>query len=73
MREQHARPACLCDVLADPTCAFDRRPLYPLAAAAFDRFLAAYDAKIAPLVKKGESEEIDDETLAALRVWGSMD
>jgi len=73
MREQHARPASLCDVPADPTCAFDRRPLYPLAAAAFDRFLAAYDAKIAPLVKKGESEEIDDETLAALRVWGSMD
>jgi hypothetical protein len=73
MHEQHARPATICDLVLDPTCTFDRRALHPFAAAAFDRFLARYDARVAPLVKKGESADIDDETLAALRVWGSME
>ncbi len=63
----------LCDLLLDPTCAFDRRAQNPLAAGALERAFSAYDRRTTAIAAKREPAVIDDETLAALRVWGAMD
>jgi arylsulfatase A-like enzyme len=63
----------LCDLLFDPTCTFDRRPHAPLAAAALERALADYDRRTSAIAVEREPATIDDDTLAALRVWGAMD
>ncbi len=67
-------PPALCDLSLDPTCSFDRRPMLPFATSAIVRALArdlALTDQIAPPPK--ETATIDDDTLAALRVWGSME
>ncbi len=73
LRERDRGAASLCEVLADPTCAFDRRALYPLTASALERQLAVREARVQVSSQRGQSVVIDDETLAALRVWGSME
>ncbi len=63
----------VCDLLVDPTCAFDRRSQVPFAAAALERAAAAHGRAAQGLAVKREPATIDDETLAALRVWGAME
>lgn len=64
----------LCDVALDPTCAFDRRAIMPLATDALLRgfALAQLEFEKTPPPKE-VTAEIDDATLAALRVTGAMD
>ena len=63
----------LCDVVLDPTCAFDRRAIMPLSMDALARGFARRQAELAliPLPTR-VAVEIDDATAAALRVWGSL-
>jgi arylsulfatase A-like enzyme len=68
-----AKGSRLCDVDVDPTCAFDRRPLYPLTSFALDKALAEREGRVSRPARAREPATIDDETLAALRVWGSME
>jgi hypothetical protein len=73
LRERGQGRATLCDLSYDPTCAFDRRPLHPVATAALLRALAAHKAKAAGTPYERLPVTLDDQTLAALRVWGSME
>jgi arylsulfatase A-like enzyme len=63
----------LCELVLDPTCSFDRRSQAPLTAAALERALAAHERRTEALAVQHEPATIDDDTLAALRVWGAMD
>lgn len=65
--------ARLCELELDPTCSFDRRAQAPLTAAALDRALAAHGRRTEAMAGQHEPAVIDDEMLAALRVWGAMD
>jgi hypothetical protein len=73
LRQRDRGAATLCEVDLDPTCTFDRRPMRPLLANALERLLARHDEHVAKSAQRGQSVVIDDETLAALRVWGSME
>ena len=63
----------LCDVVLDPTCAFDRRAIMPLSLDALARGFARRQADLAtiPLPTRAAAD-IDETTAAALRVWGSL-
>jgi hypothetical protein len=68
------QPSALCDLAVDPTCSFDRQRMLPFAASALERALSADLAREQGLaVPPRETATIDDETLAALKVWGSME
>lgn len=59
----------LCDLRLDPTCAFDRRPTFPLAASAMFR------STVEELARRGaaiphEALVLDETTRSALAVWG---
>lgn len=72
LREKVKTKGALCDLSFDPTCAFDRRQLLPFATSALSRSLAAYEDSLATARHQHEPLVLDDDTLAALRVWGSM-
>jgi hypothetical protein len=59
----------LCDLDLDPTCAFDRRPVLPLAAQASFRAMLVERRRRADAPAR-ESADLDDATRAALTVWG---
>jgi len=63
----------LCHLRLDATCAFDRRLVLPLAAQTLMREFLAYDQEIAASPEKREPATIDDETAAALKVWGASE
>ncbi len=73
LREKRKAKATVCDLMFDPTCAFDRRPLVPFATSAMLRALAAYEDRVAQSKLERRAVVLDDGTLAALRVWGSME
>jgi hypothetical protein len=61
----------LCDLSVDPTCAFNRRDVMPIATQAiFFRTVSSEVAAHAPASKR-EPATIDPETSAALSVWGA--
>lgn len=73
LKYEPGRNSTLCDLGLDPSCAFDRRDVFPFAVRAMSLKLSRHlqRAVIAPNVKR-ENAELDDDTVAALRVWGSM-
>ncbi len=71
LRERPNGKDTLCELLLDPTCSFDRRPQYPFAANALSRSLAVFREE-APTPHAEQPVTLDDATLDALRVWGSM-
>ena len=60
----------LCDLEGDPTCSFDRRPLYPIVTLAMFRRLAVMDRHAGAVLAR-EQVTIDSEMAAMLRVWGT--
>jgi hypothetical protein len=60
----------LCDLALDVTCAFDRRDSMPLATMALFRAVVASDVAARRAGVKREPATLDDDTAAALRVWG---
>jgi arylsulfatase A-like enzyme len=73
LRAQLGARASLCDLGLDPSCAFDRRPRLPYAAQALERLLAALEGEARASRAERQAATFDDATLAALRVWGSME
>lgn len=67
-----AAPA-LCDLSLDPTCAFNRREMMPLAAQALFRRIMERDQSTRVDAQKREPASIDQETASALRVWGTIE
>ncbi len=64
----------LCDVALDPTCAFDRRAIMPLATDALLRGFAVAHREFAKNPPPKEViADIDEATAAALRVTGAME
>ena len=63
----------LCDLVLDPTCAFNRRDTMPLAAQALFRRIMARDQSTRVDAQKREPASIDNDTAAALRVWGTIE
>jgi arylsulfatase A-like enzyme len=61
----------LCELEVDPTCSFDRRPLYPIVTLAMFRRLAAMERRSAPTLGR-EPVTIDSEMAAMLKVWGAF-
>lgn len=59
----------LCDLRLDPTCAFDRRPTFPLAASAMFRSTLGELARRGPSIPH-EALVLDETTRSALAVWG---
>ncbi|NUP10257.1 MAG: sulfatase-like hydrolase/transferase [Polyangiaceae bacterium] len=72
-KERRQSKGFLCDLNFDPTCSFDRRAELPFAASAMARALAVYEESIAQGKHDRVPLVLDDETLAALRVWGAME
>lgn len=73
LRDRRQGKATLCDLQLDPTCTFDRRPTMPYATEALNRMLAAYEERAQKTHYVRVPLTLDDATLSALRVWGSMD
>lgn len=71
LRQRLGSRAKLCDLSVDESCAFDRREQSPFAARALLRRLARHRFTAATPAAERESAVVDDETLAALRVWGA--
>ncbi|MBK9261236.1 MAG: sulfatase-like hydrolase/transferase [Polyangiaceae bacterium] len=63
----------LCDLSLDPMCAFNRRDTMPVAAQALFRRIMARDQSTRVDVRKREPASFDNDTVAALRVWGTID
>jgi arylsulfatase A-like enzyme len=59
----------LCDLLADPTCAYDRRDRYPLVTQALYRRFARIASSRPPAAER-EPLTLDAEAAAMLEVWG---
>ncbi|MGK4008443.1 sulfatase-like hydrolase/transferase [Sorangium sp. So ce1036] len=64
-------PPFLCDLDVDPTCAFNRRDVMPLAAMALFRRTVALDLSVRAPSEQREPATIDTETAAVLNVWGA--
>ncbi len=62
----------LCDLAVDPTCAFNRREKMPIATGALFRSIIAEQIAARVPVSKREPATIDQETAAALSVWGAL-
>ncbi|MEP7119760.1 MAG: sulfatase-like hydrolase/transferase [Byssovorax sp.] len=62
----------LCDLAVDPTCAFNRREKMPIAAAALFRSIIAEQVAARVPASKREPATIDQDTSAALSVWGAF-
>ena len=65
------KPPRLCEFERDPTCAFDRIPTSPLLSSALHRMTREAAMRPPPMAPR-ESVEYDDDTAAALRVWGTL-
>jgi hypothetical protein len=63
----------LCDLSLDPTCAFNRRDVTPIASLAIFRHLARAEAALKGPVPTREPATLDPETAAALSVWGAIE
>jgi len=61
----------LCDLALDPTCAFNRRDLMPLATMALFRRTLAFDTETRAPSSQREPATVDPETAAQLSVWGA--
>ncbi|MFO0551352.1 MAG: sulfatase-like hydrolase/transferase [Polyangiaceae bacterium] len=72
LRERTGGRASLCNLELDPLCTFDRRPTNPFISSVLLRAAAAYEARVEGSLTTPVALELDDETLAALQVWGSM-
>lgn len=64
-------PPFLCDLVLDPTCAFNRRDLMPQATMALFRRTLAFDAQTRAPASQREPATIDPDTAAQLNVWGA--
>ena len=62
----------LCDMAVDPTCAFNRREKMPIATGALFRSIVAEQVIARVPASKREPATIDQDTSAALSVWGAM-
>ena len=62
----------LCDLAVDPTCAFNRREKMPIATGALFRSIIAEQLAARVPASKREPATIDQETAAALSVWGAL-
>ena len=62
----------LCDLAVDPTCAFNRREKMPIATGALFRSIIAEQIAARVPTSKREPATIDQETAAALSVWGAL-
>lgn len=60
----------ICDLDLDPTCAFDRRPVLPLATQALFRYLVETDVATRAPKERREAAVFDPQTVANLSVWG---
>ena len=65
-------PPFLCDLEVDPTCAFNRRDVMPLATMALFRRTVTFDLSVRAPVSQREPATIDAETAAVLNVWGAQ-
>jgi hypothetical protein len=65
-------PPFLCDLDVDPTCAFNRRDLMPLAAMSLFRRTVTFDLSVRAPAAQREPATIDPETAAVLNVWGAQ-
>ena len=70
---RYAKHPTLCDLALDATCAFNRRDAMAIAAGAIFRGVVAADLATRAPAAKRESATIDQETSAALNVWGATD
>jgi hypothetical protein len=68
---RYPKPPTLCDLALDATCAFNRRDAMPIAAAAIFRRVVAADLANRAGAAKREPATIDQETSAAMNVWGA--
>jgi hypothetical protein len=62
----------LCDLAVDPTCAFNRREKMPIAAGALFRSIIAEQLAARVPASTREPATIDQDTAAALTVWGAL-
>jgi hypothetical protein len=62
----------LCDLAVDPTCAFNRREKMPIATGALFRSIIAEQLAARVPASKREPATIDQDTAAALSVWGAL-
>jgi Sulfatase len=69
---QYPTPPDLCDLAVDPTCAFNRREKMPIVAGALFRSIIAEQIAARVPASKREPATIDQETAAALSVWGAL-
>lgn len=65
-------PPFLCDLALDPTCAFNRRDVMPLATIAVFRRTLSLDESVRAPIAQREPATIDQETAAQLNVWGAQ-
>lgn len=65
------KPPMMCDLLVDPTCAFNRRATLPFATQAIFRAVVALDATARAPGATREPVVFDPDTAASLRVWGA--
>jgi arylsulfatase A-like enzyme len=73
LRQRLGGRAKLCDLAVDESCAFDRRESSPFAASALLRRLARHRFTAATPLAPREAAVVDDDTLAALKVWGAAE
>ncbi len=64
------QPPRLCHALFDPTCAFDRTPVAPLAAQALFQAFAAWEQDAQALAGVRQPLDLDTDTSSSLSVWG---
>ncbi|WP_437576583.1 sulfatase-like hydrolase/transferase [Sorangium sp. So ce887] len=65
-------PPFLCDLDVDPTCAFNRREVMPLATVSLFRRTVTFDLSLRAPAAQREPATIDAETAAVLNVWGAQ-
>jgi Sulfatase len=70
---KYPNPPQLCDLSIDPTCAFNRREAMPIAVGAIFRSMVAAESGARVPASKREPATIDQETAAALSVWGASE
>jgi Sulfatase len=70
---KYPAPPSLCDLALDATCAFNRRDAMPVAAGAIFRAVVAQDLATRAVAAPREPASIDEDTAAALSVWGATE
>lgn len=70
LRGVRGKQPMLCELAVDPTCAFDRSELRPLTSQALFRTFALLDRASRDPAATREPATLDDDTAAALKVWG---